>query len=145
MSDVNNLVITGNLARDAEQRYTSQGKAVLSFAVANNTGFGDNQKTNWFQCAIFGKRAEGGLVQYLTKGQQVTISGEVSLNEYKNQSGENKASLNVFVKDLKLQGGKQDNNAPRQQQQAPQQQGGAAPSPSGGGNFDDFDGDEIPF
>lgn len=136
MSDINVFTFSGNLARDAEQRFTAQGKAVLSFTVANNTGYGDNEKTSWIQCAIFGKRAEGGLVQHLTKGQQVTVTGECTLNEYQNNNGETKASLNVFVHDVKLQGGKREGGQP-----APQQSQG---EPAPGGNFGDFDND-IPF
>lgn len=143
MGDINNITITGNLARDAEQKSTAKGTAVLSFTVANTTGYGDNEKTNWFNCALFGKRAEGGLAQYMTKGKQVTVQGEVTLNEYE-KDGVHKANLQLFVNDVKLQGGKQDGQAAPQQQSRPSQnggQGGAAPS----GGFDDFDTDEIPF
>ena len=131
MSDINNLTITGRLPRDAEQRATQSGTSVLSFSVANSTGYGDKEKTNWFSCSIFGKRAEGKLAQYLTKGTQVTITGEVSLNEYEGQNG-HKANLQVFVKDLTFSGCGQQSQQQAPQQQAPQQQA------------DDFD-DDIPW
>ncbi len=59
----------------------------MSFSVANNTGFGDNQKTHYFECSLFGKRAEGGLKDYMVKGQQVVVEGEISLNQYEKKDG----------------------------------------------------------
>ncbi len=141
MGDINNITITGHLARDAEQKSTAKGNAVLSFTVANTTGYGDNEKTNWFNCALFGKRAEGGLAQYMTKGKQVTVQGEVTLNEYE-KDGVHKANLQMFVTDVKLQGVKQDSNAAPAQQQEPHQQSGG--QNQGGAMPDDF-ADEIPF
>ena len=42
---MNKLIISGRLTRDAEVRFIPSGTPVMSFSVANNTGFGDNQKT----------------------------------------------------------------------------------------------------
>lgn len=99
-------VFTGNLGRDAEVRYTKGGTAVLSFSIAVKHGYGDNSGTMWVSCALFGKRAEGKVVEYLTKGQQVVVSGEVSLNEYQNSEGQTKTKLQLKVDNLDLVGGK---------------------------------------
>jgi len=139
---MNLLTITGRLTRNAEQRFTADGKAVVSFSVANNTGYGDKQKTHYFDCALWGKRAEGTLKDYLIKGQQVTLSGEVSLNSYQKKDGTTGASINVRVGELDLMG-KPDNQQPAQQtnnagqsyQEAPQQQNNAPEMPE----------DSIPF
>jgi len=69
---------TGTVGRDAEVRYLPSGQAVLNVTVANNIGFGDKQQTLWIRCAVWGKRAEGQLQNYLKKGQQVFVSGELS-------------------------------------------------------------------
>ena len=68
-------------------------KELLScpFSVANNTGYGDNQRTHYFDCAIFGKRAESRLKEYMLKGQQVVVEGEVSLNQYEKKKMEQAA------------------------------------------------------
>jgi len=97
---MNKLIITGRLTRDSEYRVTTNGVAVLSFSVANNTGFGENQKTHYFECAIFGKRAESRLKEYMLKGKQVVVEGEISLNKYEKKDGTGGASLNVFVNTL---------------------------------------------
>ena len=92
----------GTLVRDSEVRQLPSGASVLNFTMANNTGFGDREKTLWIRVAVFGKRAEGGLSGYLVKGQKVFVSGELSQNEYQANDGTTKTSLelNANVVDL---------------------------------------------
>ena len=116
---MNAFNFTGNLGRDAEVKYTASGTAIASFSVPIKSGYGDNEKTSWVRCAIIGKRAEGGLIQYLKKGQLVGISGELSVNTYTNKDGEEKTSVEVLVKEVDLLGS--NNQAPQQASQAPQQ------------------------
>ncbi len=131
---------TGTVGRDAEVRYTASGLAVLSVTVANNIGFGDKQQTLWVRVALFGKRAEGGLQNYLKKGQQVFVSGELTQNEYKANDGSMKISLELNANVIDLIGKRNEGN---QGQQAYQ-----APSPSQTSTIDNFDApydDDIPF
>jgi single-strand DNA-binding protein len=104
---MNKLIISGRLTRDAEVRFIPSGTPVMSFSVANNTGFGEKQKTHYFDCSMFGKRAEGKLKDYMLKGQQVVVEGEVSLNQYEKKDGTGGASLNVFVNNVELMGSSQ--------------------------------------
>jgi len=129
---MNNFNFTGNLGRDVEVKYAASGTAIASFSVPIKSGYGDNEKTSWVRCAIIGKRAEGGLIQYLKKGQLVGISGELSVNVYTNKEGVEKTSVEVLVKEVGLLGS--NNQSPQQASQAPAQP--AMP--------DDFD-DDIPF
>lgn len=153
---MNTFTFTGNLGRDAEVRYTQGGDAVCSFAVAVKSGFGERQKTNWIKCAMFGKKADGKLPQYLIKGTQVAVSGECSLEEWEGQNGKGSA-IAVNVREIDLIGSKPQQGAPQGQPQAapqqpaprqpePQQNAYAAaqnnPQPTNA--FDDFD-DDIPF
>lgn len=133
MSDINNLTITGVLVRDAQKRFTGNDKPVISFTLANQTGYGDYEKTNWFNCSLFGNRANSdALANALIKGLKMTVSGQVTLNEYQKE-GVNKANLSVMVNDLAFGGnsggGKSKQNQQQQSQPAPQ---------------DDFS-DDIPF
>ena len=66
---------------------TPSGQSVLNFTVANNIGFGDRQQTLWIRVALWGKRAEGQLQNYLKKGQQVFVSGELTQREYQANDG----------------------------------------------------------
>jgi len=142
---------TGTIGRDAEVRSTPNGQSVLNVTVANNTGFGDRQKTLWVRVALWGKRAEGSFPSYLKKGQQVFVSGELSQSEYQ-QDGQTRTSLELNASVLDLVGGKRvDQNAPMQQQQqqpqqnrpqAAQQPAQQAPQQGYGAN-DSYD--DVPF
>ena len=96
------VFLTGRLGKDAEVRITTTGGAVAGFSVATDVGFGDRKQTLWFDCSIWGKRAESGLIQHLTKGQQVAIVGELSEREH-----DGKVYKQIRVDDLDLMGGKQ--------------------------------------
>ena len=139
---MNLLIITGNLGKDADQRFTPSGTAVLSFSVAVKSGYGDKEKTNWVKCTIWGKRAEGGLVPYLKKGTQVAISGEFSMNEWE-KDGEKHSMPEINVNTIDLIGGKKvtptgtKSGAGEESGQTPTTQ--EKPEPK-----DDFD-DDIPF
>ena len=116
---MNNITIAGQLGKDAEQRFLPNGDAVASFSVADSQG--KDKPAIWWNCSLFGKRAES-LAQYLTKGQSVTVSGNVTQREYTDKDGNKRTAMDVRVNDIALQGGKRD-EAPRQaapaQRQAP--------------------------
>jgi len=109
---------TGTVGRDAEVRYAPSGLAVMSFTVANNIGFGDKQHTLWIQVTLFGKRAEGQLQNYLKKGQQVFVSGELTQREYQAKDGTTKTSLDLNANIIDLIGKKNEANQPQQNYQA---------------------------
>ena len=127
---MNLFICTARLGKDAEVRYTQSGTAVLSFAGAVDTGYGNNKKTVWVGFSVFGKRAEGELVNYLTKGSQVAVTGELNIDEWE-KDGQKNFMLKCIVRDLDLIGGKQEakKSEPKQQQVVE----------------DDFDNDSIPF
>ena len=96
--------------------------SVCSFSVAVTSGYGDKKKTTWVACALFGKRAEGGLPQYLKKGASVGVSGEATLDEWQGNDGTIQKMLKVNVDKLDLLGSqKQQSNQPQIQQQPPAQ------------------------
>ena len=133
---------TGTIGRDAEVRQTPSGMSVLNVTVANNTGFGDKQETLWVSVALWGKRAEGSLKDYLKKGQAVFVSGELSQREYQANDGTTKTSLELNANVIDLVGKKPDSQQSTQQpaqaqNNAPQQQ--AQPQAA----VDDFD--DVPF
>ncbi len=147
MSNVFSFV--GTVGRDAEVRYLPSGQAVLNVNVANNIGFGDKQQTLWIRVALFGKRAEGSLKEYLKKGQQVFVSGELSQNEYRANDGTTKTSLELIANIIDLVGKKNDAGSQPQQSYPPAT---AKPSPSApaqsNASHDNFDApydDDIPF
>jgi single-strand DNA-binding protein len=135
---------TGTVGRDAEVRYTPSGLAVLSVTVANNVGFKDKEQTLWIRVALFGKRAEGGLQNYLKKGQQVFVSGELTQSEYKANDGSMKTSLELNANIIDLLGKRTEASQPQQAYQVTEKQ----QSTPQGGSHDNFDApydDDIPF
>ena len=147
---------TGRLGRDAEVRHTPAGQSVLSVAIATDTGYGDSKKTLWISASLWGKQAEGSLVDYLKKGQEVFVSGELSQRDYE-KDGVTKTTLELRVGVIDLIGGKRDDG--QQQSQSYQQkpigtpysapaqnnrQASTIQKPSTKDNFDEFN-DDIPF
>jgi single-strand DNA-binding protein len=138
---------TGTIGRDAEVRYLPSGQAVLNVTVANNIGFGEKQQTLWIRCAVWGKRAEGQLQNYLKKGQQVFVSGELSQSEYRAQDGSTKTSLELNATIIDLVGKRNESNQPSQQNYQPSGAQGqpSAPQAPSHDNFDVPYDDDIPF
>ena len=139
---------TGTVGRDAEVRYAPSGVAILNVTVANNIGFGDKQQTLWVRVVLFGKRAEGQLQNYLKKGQQVFVSGELTQSEYKANDGTTKTSLELNATIIDLIGKRNESNQGQPQQsyqpsamreQAPVRQ------TASNENFDAPYDDDIPF
>ena len=134
---MNNFCFTGNLGGNVKVNSTG-GSTVANFSVAVKSGFGDKAQTMWIACALWGKQAESKLIDYLTKGQQVAITGELSTREH-----DGKTYLQVRVGTIHLVGGKSEGGqqqAPRQQQAPQRQQQATQPAP----DFDD-DLDSIQF
>ena len=118
---MNIFTFTGHLAQDIIVRSTKKGDAVSSFAVnmddeSNSvgsfavgvkSGWGRNEKTQFVNCSLWGKRADS-LAPYLLKGQSVAISGECSLRMYPKKDGTEGASIEVRVQDVTLTGKKED-------------------------------------
>jgi len=76
------IIITGNVGRDPEMRYTPSGQAVTSFSVAVNEAYTNNsgekvKKTVWFRVSAWGKQAET-CNQYVKKGQMVLVEGRLT-------------------------------------------------------------------
>lgn len=102
------------VGRDAEVRYLPSGQAVLNVTVANKVGFGEKEQTLWVNVALWGKRAEGSLKDYLKKGQQVFVSGELTQREYKANDGTTKTSLELNANIIDLVGKRSDSGQPQQ-------------------------------
>lgn len=141
---MNIICVAGQLGNDAELKYLADGTAVSNFSVADNQG--RDKPTIWWRCQLFGKRAES-LAQYLTKGQAVTISGNVTQREYTDNNGAAKTAQEIRVSDVALQGGGQKKEqapapkpASQREQNRERQYNQSRPAPQ----FSDMD-DDIPF
>lgn len=104
---INKAIISGNLGRAAELRTSASGFAVLSFSVAVNENRKNQQTgewekaTTWFDCVVFGKRAET-LAPMLGKGAKVAIDGKMRLSDYQDREGNKRKKLEIVVNELEL-------------------------------------------
>jgi single-strand DNA-binding protein len=115
------IVITGNLGRDPEMRYTPNGKAVTNFNVATNrkwTGADGtkNKETTWFRCTAWEGRAEV-CNQYLHQGSKVLVRGHLVCDPatggpktFTRQDGTVSASFEIQVEEVEFLDSKDDNN-----------------------------------
>jgi single-strand DNA-binding protein len=121
------------IGSDPELRFIPSGKAVLTFSAASSTGFGDKQKTLWLR-ATYWNNAEK-MKEFLVKGNQISITGELSQTEYQAKDGSTKTSLDLNVHSIDLVGSKKEGG------QAPQQAPQPRQAPANDLPFDD----DIPF
>ena len=96
------MTLAGRIGKTAETRNTQGGKAVTSFPVAVDVGWGDSKRTQWVDCAMWGERGQK-LAQYLTKGSQVTVHGLPTVRAYDKNGPQ--AAMGCMVNEITLQGG----------------------------------------
>ncbi|HEY1284528.1 MAG TPA: single-stranded DNA-binding protein [Solirubrobacterales bacterium] len=91
-SNINVVVITGNLTRDPELRSTSGGTSVCDLRVAVNSRRKDGQsgewvdKPNYFDVTVWGAQGEN-CAQYLSKGRPVAVEGRLDWREWEAKDG----------------------------------------------------------
>lgn len=129
---MNSICITGTLGRDLEIRHMPNGDPVGSFSVADSQG--REKPTIWWNCQLFGKRAQS-LQQYLVKGQQVTVAGNITEREWTDKEGGKRKQMEIRVSDIALQGGKREQGAAPESAQRP---AAPAPAPSFAASDDDI-------
>jgi single-strand DNA-binding protein len=94
-SNINVVVITGNLTQDPELRSTGGGTPVCEMRVAVNSRRKDGQtgewvdKPNYFNVVVFGAQGEN-CAQYLSKGRPVAIEGRLDWREWEAKDGSGK-------------------------------------------------------
>ena len=75
MADLNSCSFTGRVTKDAVvESIGVKGTQITRFSIANNTGFGQYAKTNFFNVQVWGQ-AGAAVAQYLKKGKQVAVTG----------------------------------------------------------------------
>jgi len=138
------LTIAGGIGKDAEIRETQNGKKVTGWSVGVKDGWGQNEKTLWFDCNWWGQRGEK-VAGYIKKGGKITVTGDLSTREHNG-----KTYLTIDVNDVTLQGQAQGSNQGQQSSGYSQDQGNSGYGAGGqgggyGGASVNIDDDEIPF
>lgn len=128
-----NITISGFLAKDAEQREVRDG-SVTALTIPVKQGWGDKETTNWFRANVWGKRAD--FAGKLTKGTFIVVTGELSIGEYNG-----KVQYEIRVNDFHTAPTGERQGQSREQRK-PDGSRGAPADNSGWGDDDDSD---IPF
>jgi single-strand DNA-binding protein len=148
-TNLNRVIITGNLTRDPELRTTPSGTSVCSLRVACNTRRKDASgqwvdKPNYFDVTVWGAQGEN-CATYLQKGRPVGVDGRLEWREWEAQDGSGKRSAVQIVADSVQFLGSRDSaeNGGRftPQSDVPADTGDFEPAPSSAGSSDD----DIPF
>ena len=108
----NKIILVGNLGKDPELRYSTQGTPFCTFSVATNDRRKDRDGeqqdvTTWFRVKLFNRMAETAS-QYLVKGKPVYIEGRLRLEEYTDKEGKQRHSLEVIATDMQFIGSRDD-------------------------------------
>jgi single-strand DNA-binding protein len=103
---VNKVFLMGNLTRDIELKYTSNGQPVAGVGIAVNRRFRtregeERDETTFVDCEAWGRTAEV-MNQYLSKGRPVFIEGRLRLDSWQDKEGQNRSKLRVVVENFQF-------------------------------------------
>jgi single-strand DNA-binding protein len=159
-TNINRVVLTGNLTRDPELRSLQSGMSVCSLRIASNTRRKDNStgewvdKPNYFSVTVWGAQGEN-CARFLAKGRPVCIDGRLEWREWQDQSGNKRESIEIVADAVQFLGGRDDamgggggaasaGNGFAPHSDVPADTSDFAPQPVGARNAAPAD-DDIPF
>ena len=157
MASVNKVIIVGNLGADPETRYLPSGEAVTNIRVATSDRWKDKasgemkEATEWHRISFFGRLAEVA-GEYLKKGSQVYVEGQLRTRKWQDKEGQDRYSTEIRADVMQMLGRKEGSgearepSAPRSEPRGEAKPVGEA-KPAGkkpAGKFDDME-DDIPF
>lgn len=102
MADLNSCSFVGRLTRDAEmQNVGAKGTSLVKFAIANNTGYGQYARTNFINVQIWGNTGVN-VMQWLKKGKQVAVTGQLENNKWTDKEGHGHDSWTLTCNAIQL-------------------------------------------
>ncbi|HEU5252900.1 MAG TPA: single-stranded DNA-binding protein [Solirubrobacterales bacterium] len=153
-SNVNVVVITGNLTRDPELRHTGGGTAVCDLRVAVNSRRKDQSgnwvdKANYFDVTVWGAQGEN-CANYLNKGRPVAVEGRLDWSEWEAKDGSGKRqAVRIVANTVQFLGSRDGGGGNGNgggfsppQSDVPADQSDFEPAPTSGGGGQE---DDIPF
>jgi single-strand DNA-binding protein len=141
---VNKVILLGRLGADPQLKYTPSGRATVSFSLATNAVWKDQEgkqqeKTDWHRVVAWSKLAEI-MGEYLKKGSSVFIEGRLQTRSYEDANGVKKYITEVVAQEMEMLGGGKRSEGASEPAAEPQPQGGDAenvPEP--------VEGSDLPF
>src|SRR3954453_11172367 len=100
-TNINRVVLTGNLTRDPELRSTSGGTSVCSLRIASNTRRRDASgewvdKPNFFDVTVWGAQGENCATS-LQKGRPVPVDGRLQWREFEDKQGNKRQAVDIIA------------------------------------------------
>lgn len=146
MAALNQCSFIGNVGRDPETRFLSNGDAVCNFSLAVTERWkkdGETQEqTEWVRCVAWRKLAEI-CSEYVKKGTPLFVQGKMRTRKWQDKDGQDRYSTEIHLDSMQMLGRREDgeerrsSSAPARTQERPQQPRRA---------MDDFDdGEDVPF
>jgi len=151
MASVNKVILIGNLGRDPETRYMSNGDAVTNIALATTEVWKDKngekqEKTEWHRVTFYRKLAEiAG--EYLKKGRPVYVEGRLETRKWTDKNGVDRYTTEIIATDMKMLGNRPGSGSDSfdSSDRDGQESGSGQSSPNRSNTgFDDME-DDIPF
>ena len=149
-TNINRVVLTGNLTRDPELRSTPSGTSVCSLRLACNTRRKDASgqwvdKPNYFDVTVWGAQGEN-CAQYLSKGRPVAVDGRLEWREWEAKDGSGKRqSVDIIADSVQFlgarDGGEENGSRFTAQSDVPADTADFQSAPASSGSADD----DIPF
>lgn len=104
MSDLNNFSVIGRITKDAELKTIGAKQTPCAeFTIANNTGYGQFEKTSFISVQLWGTSATN-LVPYLRKGTRVAACGEFTQNDWVDTNGVKHSMWRLSSRSVQLLG-----------------------------------------
>jgi single-strand DNA-binding protein len=102
MAGVNKVILVGNLGDDPEARSLNNGGEVVNLRVATSESWKDRdgnrqERTEWHRVVIFNENLGRVAKQYLRKGSQVYLEGQIQTRKWTDQSGQDRYSTEVVL------------------------------------------------
>ena len=149
MASVNKVILIGNLGKDPETRYMSNGDAVTNITLATTDTWKDKngekqEKTEWHRVTFYRKLAEiAG--EYLKKGRSVYIEGRLETRKWTDKAGVERYTTDIIASDMKMLGNRSGSGSfESTDHEEDSSASSRSSSAKSGGGFDDMD-DDIPF
>ena len=122
---LNKVQLIGRLGADPEIKQMVNGKSVARLSIATSQSWKDKssgerkEKTEWHRIVVFNEGLINVIQQYLKKGAQIYVEGQLSTRKWKDeQSGQDKYSTEVIIQgfnsSLTMLGGGNQNSLPSQ-------------------------------
>ena len=107
-TNINRVVLTGNLTRDPELRTTGSGTPVCSLRLACNTRRRDASgewidKPNYFDVTVWGAQGEN-CATYLAKGRPVALDGRLEWREWQDNQGNKRQAVDIIADSVQFLG-----------------------------------------